>query len=173
MQADILGSLSDRGVFETAEGALPDPGPIEMVKTPGGWRIDKLPNGVFLDWQQFQATYKRNTLYFVDPTGKTVVPDPRYVAVSDPDQLATELVTKLSRARAPRWPTRCATCSARRCVCAVRSPAPTAARPGWAAVTAARASTWTACRPPTRTAGNCLPRRSSGRCRGRASTGPT
>jgi hypothetical protein len=95
MKADILGSLSDMGVFETGEGALPDPGPIELVKTPGGWRIDKLPNGVFLDWQQFQATYKRNTLYFVDPTGKTVVPDPRYVAVSDPDQLATELVTKL------------------------------------------------------------------------------
>lgn len=95
MKADILGSLSDMGVFETGEGALPDPGPIELVKTPGGWRIDKLPNGVFLDWQQFQATYKRNTLYFVDPTGKTVVPDPRYVAVSDPDLLATELVTKL------------------------------------------------------------------------------
>jgi hypothetical protein len=95
MRADILGSLSDVGVFETAEGALPDPGPIELVKTPGGWRIDHLPNGVFLDWQQFQETYKRNTLYFADPTGKTVVPDPRYVAVSDPDQLATELVTKL------------------------------------------------------------------------------
>jgi hypothetical protein len=95
MKADILGSLSDVGVFETGSGPLPDPGPIELVRTPGGWRIDKLPNGVFLDWQQFQSTYKRNTLYFVDPTGKTVVPDPRYVAVSDPDQLATELVTKL------------------------------------------------------------------------------
>ena len=95
MRADILGSLSDIGVFETAEGALPDPGPIELVKTSGGWRIDRLPNGVFLDWQQFQSTYKRNTLYFADPTGKTVVPDPRYVAVSDPDQLATELVSKL------------------------------------------------------------------------------
>lgn len=95
MRADILGSLSDMGVFETGEGALPDPGPIELVKTPGGWRIDKLPNGVFLDWQQFQATYKRHTLYFADPTGSTVVPDPRYVAVSDPDQLATELVSKL------------------------------------------------------------------------------
>jgi hypothetical protein len=95
MRADILGSLSDVGVFETGEGALPDPGPIELAKTPGGWRIDSLPNGVFLDWQQFQATYKRNTLYFADPTGKTVVPDPRYVAVSDPDQLATELVSKL------------------------------------------------------------------------------
>ena len=95
MRADILGSLSDIGVFETGEGALPDPGPVELVKTTGGWRIDRLPNGVFLDWQQFQETYKRNTLYFADPTGKTVVPDPRYVAVSDPDQLATELVTKL------------------------------------------------------------------------------
>jgi len=95
MKADLLGSLSDVGVFETGEGALPDPGSIDLVKTSGGWRIDKLPNGVFLDWQQFQSTYKRNTLYFVDPTGKTVVPDPRYVAVSDPDQLATELLTKL------------------------------------------------------------------------------
>ncbi|MDT5131911.1 MAG: hypothetical protein QOE41_1222 [Mycobacterium sp.] len=95
MRADMLGSLSDMGVFETAGGALPDPGAIELVKTPGGWRIDRLPNGVFLDWQQFQETYKRHNLYFADPTGKTVVPDPRYVAVSDPDQLATELVSKL------------------------------------------------------------------------------
>jgi hypothetical protein len=95
MRADILGSLSDMGVFETAEAVLPDPGPIELVKTPGGWRIDRLPDGVFLDWRQFQATYKRNTLYFPDPTGKTVVPDPRYVAVSEPDELATELISKL------------------------------------------------------------------------------
>lgn len=95
MRADILGSLSDIGVFETGEGALPDPGPIELVKTVDGWRIDRLPNGVFLDWQQFQQTYKRHNLYFADPTGKTVVPDPRYVAVADPDQLPTELVTKL------------------------------------------------------------------------------
>ena len=95
MKADILGSLSDLGVFETAEGALPDPGPIELAKTSDGWRIDKLPNGVFLDWKQFQQTYKRHPLYFVDPTGKTTVPDPRYLAVSDPNQLATELVSKL------------------------------------------------------------------------------
>ncbi len=95
MQADILGSISDLGVFETGEGKLPDPGGIELVQTPEGWRINRLPNGVFLDWQQFQAAYKRYTLYFVDPTGKTVVPDPRYVAVSEPDMLATELVNKL------------------------------------------------------------------------------
>ena len=95
MSAEILGSLSDIGVFETGDGALPDPGPIELVQTPNGWRIDRLPNGVFLDWQQFQSAYKRYTLYFVDPTGTTVVPDPRYVAVSAPDLVATELVNKL------------------------------------------------------------------------------
>lgn len=95
MSAGILGTLSDIGVFETADGLLPDPGPIELLKTAEGWRIDRLPQGVFLDWGQFQSTYKRNTLYFVDPTGQTVVPDPRYVAVSDPDQLATELISKL------------------------------------------------------------------------------
>lgn len=101
MQADILGSLSDIGVFETGEGQLPDPGPIELVQTSNGWRINRLPNGVFLDWQQFQSTYKRNTLYFIDPTGKTVVPDPRYVAVSDPDLLATELLNKLAAGPRP------------------------------------------------------------------------
>lgn len=95
MQADMLGSISDIGVFETSDGKLPDPGPIELLQTPDGWRINRLPNGVFLDWQKFQAAYKRYTLYFVDPTGKTVVPDPRYVAVSDPDLVATELVNKL------------------------------------------------------------------------------
>jgi hypothetical protein len=34
MRAETLGSLSDMGVFETAEGQLRDPGPIELVKTP-------------------------------------------------------------------------------------------------------------------------------------------
>lgn len=101
MQAEILGSLSDIGVFETGDGQLPDPGPIELVQTPNGWRINRLPNGVFLDWAQFQSTYKRNTLYFVDPTGTTVVPDPRYVAVSDPDLLPTELVNKLTAGPRP------------------------------------------------------------------------
>lgn len=95
MRANKLGTLSDAGVFETADGDIPDPGQIVLVKANGQWRIDALPNGVFLDWQQFQATYKRYTIYFSDPTGRTVVPDPRYVAVADPDLLATELVTKL------------------------------------------------------------------------------
>jgi hypothetical protein len=153
MRADILGSLSDVGVFETGEGALPDPGPIELVKTSGGWRIDKLPNGVFLDWQQFQETYKRSTLYFVDPTGKTVVPDPRYVAVADPDQLATELVTKLVSGPRPEM------------VGTVRNllDAPLRLR---GPVTRADGSSWRTCKPPIRTVGNCLRLNSSGRFRG-------
>lgn len=95
MRASKLGTLSDAGVFETGQGEVSDAGQIVLVKTNGQWRIDSLPNGVFLDWAQFQATYRRYTIYFADPTGRTVVPDPRYVAVADPDQLATELVIKL------------------------------------------------------------------------------
>ena len=174
MRADILGSLSDVGVFETAEGMLPDPGPIELVKTSGGWRIDRLPNGVFLDWQQFQSTYKRNTLYFADPTGKTVVPDPRYVAVSDHDQLATELVSKLLAGPRPgdgaHGPQ-----SAGPAAAATRAGDPGRRRQerDRARVTAARASSWRNCPPPIRTAGNCLPRRSFGRWPGPTSEGPT
>jgi hypothetical protein len=36
MKADMLGSLSDIGVFETADGQLPDPGPIELIQTADG-----------------------------------------------------------------------------------------------------------------------------------------
>ncbi|BCI90663.1 hypothetical protein NIIDMKKI_58690 [Mycobacterium kansasii] len=45
MRADILGSLSDIGVFETAEGQLPDPGPIELVKTPVAGASTGCPTG--------------------------------------------------------------------------------------------------------------------------------
>ncbi|MGL5442835.1 MAG: LpqB family beta-propeller domain-containing protein, partial [[Mycobacterium] stephanolepidis] len=94
VRANKLGTLSDIGVFETAQGDIQDP-QFTLVKVNGEWRIDSLPNGVFLDWAQFQTTYRRYTVYFADPAGRTVVPDPRYVAVNDPDQLATELVYKL------------------------------------------------------------------------------
>ena len=95
MKADILGSLSDLGVFRDRRGQAARSRPHRTGADLGRLADQPAAQRVFLDWQQFQATYKRNTLYFVDPTGKTVVPDPRYVAVSDPDQLATELVNKL------------------------------------------------------------------------------
>ncbi|CPZ78494.1 Probable conserved lipoprotein LpqB [Mycobacteroides abscessus] len=94
VRANKLGTLSDIGVFETAQGDVQDP-QFTLVKANGEWRIDSLPNGVLLDWGQFQSTYRRYTVYFADPAGRTVVPDPRYVAVNDPDLLATELVYKL------------------------------------------------------------------------------
>ena len=58
MQADILGSLSDIGVFETGEGKLPDPGPIELVQTPNGWRINRTmsPTPAVWPWAVETAT---------------------------------------------------------------------------------------------------------------------
>ena len=74
---DILGSLSDIGVFRTGDGTLPIPGPSNWCR-PQRLADQPAAQQVFLDWQQFQAAYKALRLYFVDPTGKTVVPDPRY-----------------------------------------------------------------------------------------------
>ncbi|MGC7322473.1 hypothetical protein RBA16_23555, partial [Mycobacteroides abscessus subsp. massiliense] len=58
VRANKLGTLSDIGVFETAQGDVQDP-QFTLVKANGEWRIDSLPNGVLLDWGQFQSTYRR------------------------------------------------------------------------------------------------------------------
>ena len=69
---------------------------------------------MFLDWQQFQSTYKRDsTLYFVDPTGKTVGARSAVRRGVRPDQLATELVTKLIAGPRPEIANACATCCCR------------------------------------------------------------
>ncbi|SHW27044.1 Probable conserved lipoprotein LpqB [Mycobacteroides abscessus subsp. abscessus] len=70
VRANKLGTLSDIGVFETAQGDVQDP-QFTLVKANGEWRIDSLPNGVLLDWGQFQSTYRRYTVYFADPAGRT------------------------------------------------------------------------------------------------------
>lgn len=49
VRANKLGTLSDIGVFETAQGDVQDP-QFTLVKANGEWRIDSLPNGVLLDW---------------------------------------------------------------------------------------------------------------------------
>ena len=120
MQADILGSLSDMGVFETGEGALPDPGPIELVKTPGGWRIDRLPNGVFLDWQQFQADLQALHAVLRRPHRQHRRPRPALRRGVGSRQLATELMTKLVSGPRPEMANTVRNLLGPRCGCAAR-----------------------------------------------------
>ena len=140
MQADILGSLSDMGVFETGEGALPDPGPDRTGEDarrlahrqaaqrglPG---LAAVPG----DLQAQHAVLRRP-----DRQDRRARPALRRGVRSRPAGHRTgDQAGRPVRGR--RWRTPCATCSARRCGCAARSRGPTAARPASAAVTAGRA----------------------------------
>ena len=121
MRADILGSLSDMGVFETGEGALPDPGPIELVKThrrlahrpPAQRSVPRLA-AVPGDLQAQHPVLRRP-----DRQDRGARPALRRGVRSRPAGHRTGHQARLGPA--PRdGATRCATCSARRCDCAVR-----------------------------------------------------
>src|SRR5690606_24839410 len=73
---------------------------VEMSKVDGEWRIDELPDGVVIDKPAFAKFYRRYVLYFVDPTGNALVPDPRWIA-SPKDQLTQRLLTLLGEGPQP------------------------------------------------------------------------
>lgn len=92
VRASRSATLSDGGRFQAAEGEYSER--MTLVQVDGQWRIDQLPQGVVLDRTQFLNAYSHKMLYFVDPTGTMLVPDPRWVPGGQ-DQIAARLVTML------------------------------------------------------------------------------
>lgn len=77
-------------------GGAPYSQTFHLVKARGQWRIDSpLQNGVVVTGTQFQQ-YQQRVLYFFDLSERTLVPDPRYSEISDPGQLASWLLGRLS-----------------------------------------------------------------------------
>jgi hypothetical protein len=71
---------------------------FSLVKVDGQWRIDRLPRGtpLLLDQADFEGVYQPRDLYFLAPTGQTLVPDPVFVPQQATDtELATGLVNAL------------------------------------------------------------------------------
>jgi Lipoprotein LpqB beta-propeller domain/Sporulation and spore germination len=58
------------------------------------WRIANLPNELLLTKDLFQLAYQPRNLYYLDPTGKDLVPDPVFVPVDTADP-ANDLVRAL------------------------------------------------------------------------------
>lgn len=120
MRADILGSLSDVGVFETAEGQLPDPGPIELVKTSDGWRIDRYPTG--FSWTGSSSKKRTSATPCTSPTPPARPWFP--IRATSRCPTATSWPRSSSpncwRVHARRWRARCVICSLRRYDCAGR-----------------------------------------------------
>ncbi|RVW05805.1 MtrAB system accessory protein LpqB [Rhodococcus xishaensis] len=89
VRANRVGRLEPGGVYRAVQGQYE--AKFSWVKVDGEWRIDDLPDGVIMDRPDFLSSYQRNSLYFLEPTSQTVVPDPRWVASSQ-DQRATQLI---------------------------------------------------------------------------------
>jgi len=89
IRANRVGQLEPGGLYQAQEGQYE--AKFSWVKVDGEWRIDDLPNGVIMDRPQFLNSYQRKSLYFLDPTAQTVVPDPRWISSSQ-DQMVTQLI---------------------------------------------------------------------------------
>ncbi|QCQ93932.1 MtrAB system accessory lipoprotein LpqB [Rhodococcus sp. SGAir0479] len=89
IRANRVGQLEEGGLYQAQEGTYE--AKFSSIKVDGEWRIDNLPNGVIMDRPQFLNSYQRKSLYFLDPTSTTVVPDPRWIAASQ-DQIVTQLI---------------------------------------------------------------------------------
>jgi hypothetical protein len=67
-----------------------------LVKWNGQWRISSAPNKLLLTSDSFGHDYQLRNLYFLDPTGRYLVPDPVYVPVNaSPNNLMNGLVNDL------------------------------------------------------------------------------
>lgn len=93
-----VGELAPDGAYRAND--LPLENKIEMSKVDGEWRIDQLPDGVIMDHSAFAKSYRRYVLYFIDPSGTTVVPDLRWISVAK-NQLTQRLTTLLTEGSQP------------------------------------------------------------------------
>jgi hypothetical protein len=77
-----------------AAGSAENP-TFTLVKEGGQWRIEDPPVELLLTSDSFQNDYQLRNLYFFDPTGQYLVPDPVYVPVQANASLMNGLVHDL------------------------------------------------------------------------------
>ncbi|GGL86011.1 LpqB family beta-propeller domain-containing protein [Nakamurella endophytica] len=91
------GSLDVNRVFRSAAGSSYT-WRAQLQQVDGQWRISNPPPELLIPQGSFGQIYTRRTLYFLDPTGTEVVPDPRYIAaVGTSEARVTRLLTLLLR----------------------------------------------------------------------------
>jgi Lipoprotein LpqB beta-propeller domain/Sporulation and spore germination len=97
VQANLSGSGSYAVPSASAAGGPPGiPPTFDLVKVHGQWRISKAPTTLLLTSDLFKVDYQLRNLYFFDPTGRYLVPDPIYVPLqATPADLMNGLVHDL------------------------------------------------------------------------------
>lgn len=75
---ELVGTIDQRGGF-TVGGQEVYEQEFRLEQVDGEWRITDPPDGLLMLEPDFERLYERRDLYFLDPTGQRVVPDPRYL----------------------------------------------------------------------------------------------
>ncbi len=86
-----VATLSVRGVYrQTPSGAAQRALSLRLKQTGAGWRIVDPPNSLLISSQFFDEYFRPFNLYFFDPGGRALIPDPVWMPLGD--QLPTQLV---------------------------------------------------------------------------------
>jgi hypothetical protein len=97
ISGQVSATLTKQGTYEvpadsTAAGAAASTPTFTLVKNVGGqWRISSVPSQLLISTVSFQDAYQQRNLYYFDPRGTVLVPDPVYV----PNQAAPATLLKL------------------------------------------------------------------------------
>lgn len=93
VELEDAGWLDERGVWRgglAASQAILD---FELIRTEGEWRISSAPDALVIEEDWFLTHFARSNLYYVEPTGRTLVPEPIFAPKGK--SYATTLVSSL------------------------------------------------------------------------------
>jgi hypothetical protein len=92
----VQARLSGPGTYTVPAAAARQSYSFGLVKVSGQWRISQPPPTLLLTSVEFNADYQLRNLYFFDPTGRYLVPDPVYAPLqTTPSNLMKGLVDDL------------------------------------------------------------------------------
>jgi hypothetical protein len=102
VRGNAIGTIDQSGAYTpslqgdgTGTGSSPVTETVELKLVDKQWRIDRLQNGLLISASQFAQYYTQRLIYFYDQTEQQLVPEVRYSPLTDPDLLATWLMTQL------------------------------------------------------------------------------
>jgi Lipoprotein LpqB beta-propeller domain/Sporulation and spore germination len=110
----VQANLSTQGGYAVASAKdQVVPPTFQLTKVDGQWRISQAPSELLLSSDLFKYDYQLRNLYFFDPTGHFLVPDPVYVPLqTTPTDLMNGLVHDLISPPKRDWLSRGATSTA-------------------------------------------------------------
>jgi Lipoprotein LpqB beta-propeller domain/Sporulation and spore germination len=100
-----VATLTGTGLYLASPGSSSESYDYSVAKINGQWRIDNLPKSqLLLTETDFDQVYQPRDLYFLTPSGRTLVPDPVFVPQqATTTELAAGLVKALLENRDQGW----------------------------------------------------------------------